>query len=531
MKLNNIKFLAILLILFVSSCTKELDVTPGDPNAFLSEDFYSSPESYRQGLAGVYSNLTLTGVSGPGSSNIAGIDAGTSQYGRGLWNLQVLAADEAKWSWENDPGVAEIQRSTWVANNVLLRGMYGRGMAQVAFANEFLRQTTDELLSKRGVSTELRAEIATYRAEARFLRALAYYHMMDLFGKCAFVTDENPVGAYQAPQAERPQLFKYIESELLDIEDDLKAPRQNEYARADRGAAWMLLAKLYLNAQVFVNENRYADCIAYCDKIISAGYQLAPNYLNLFKADNNNNDATIEIIFPVLSDGVVTQNYGPTTLMINSQVGSKESNGASFGVNAGGWGGALRVPKQFSEIFLNGEYDRDDRNTLITADRTIDISSIADRSTGYIIGKWSNLTSTGARGKALEIVDTDFPMFRLADVYLMYVEATLKGGGGARGKALEYFNALRTRAKNPNLISDAELTLDLLIDERLVELHWESHRRQDLIRFDMFTGNKYNWSWKGNAANGIAIPDYRKVYPLPSESLAANPNLTQNPGY
>ncbi len=526
---KHIVYLFIALGVLSSGCFNDLNVTPSDPDAFLAEDFYSTSESYRQGLAGVYANLSLTGLDGPGSSNISGIDAGTSQYGRGLWNLQVLATDEAIWTWENDPGLAEIQRSTWAASNVLLRGMYGRTMAEVAFANEYLRQTTDEKLTERGVDAGLKADIAVYRAEARFLRALAYYHMMDLFGKAAMITDEDPIGAFQAPQAERQELFTFIESELLDIEDELLAPRQNEYARADRAAAWMVLAKIYLNAEVFIGEDRYSDCIEYCEKILDSGYQLAPNYLELFMADNNDNDATVEVIFPVLSDGIVTQNYGPTTLMINSQVGSPEANGADFGVNSGGWGGALRVPSEFSDVFLNGNYDQDARNTLITEDRTQSITSISDQSTGYIIAKWSNLTSTGENGSDLGLVDTDFPMFRLADVYLMYAEANLRGGGGTKARAIELFNELRTRAGNPNTVSDIDL--DLILDERLVELYWESHRRQDLVRYDRFAGGSYNWQWKGNAVNGIAIGDYRNLFPLPSESLAANPNLEQNPGY
>jgi len=517
--------------LFLAGCVNDLDVTPGDPNAFLADDFYSSPDSYRQGLAGVYANLSITGTSGPGSSNIAGIDAGTSQYGRGLWNLQSLATDEAIWTWENDPGLAPLQRSTWGAGNVLLRGMYGRGMAQVAFSNEYLRQTTDGKLDERGVSGDLRSDVAVYRAEARFLRALAYYHMMDLFGKAAFVTDADPVGALQAPQADRAQLFDFIETELLDIMDDMIAPRQNEYARADQAAAMMLLAKLYLNAEEWVGQDRYADCLNYCEQIINSSYALAPEYLNLFKADNNQNNATQEIIFPILSDGIVTQNYGPTTLMINGQVGSQEANGEDFGVNSGGWGGALRVTRQFSETFLNGTYNQDDRNTLITEERTIEVENVSDQTTGYIIQKWSNRRADGSLGASREIVDTDFPMFRMADAYLMYAEAHLRGGGGSLAQATQYFNDLRTRANNPNTISEGELTLDLILEERLVELHWESHRRQDLIRYGRFTGNQYNWSWKGNAMGGIAIPEFRQLYPLPSESLAANPNLTQNEGY
>lgn len=524
------RYIPILIVLLLAACTKDLDVTPADNNVLLADDFYNSPGAYRQALAGVYANLTLVGLSGPDESNISGLDAGTSQYGRSLWNAQVLSTDEVIWTWENDPGTAEMQRATWTANNVLLRGMYGRAMASVAFANEFLRQSTTERLNARGVSEELKSEVAAYRAEARFLRALSYYHLLDLFGKCTFITEDDPVGGFQAPQIDGPELFDFIESELLAIESGLIAPTQNEYGRADRAAAWMLLAKLYLNAEVYTQEVRYEDCLTYCQRIIDSPYELADNYLELFMADNDANAATKEIIFAVQSDGIVTQNWGPTTLMINGQVGAQEDNGEDFGVAAGGWDGALRVTPQFSEIFLNGNYDNDARNTLITADRTQAIGAVSDRSNGYIIAKWSNRTSTGANGSSNTFADTDFPMFRLADVYLMYAEAAVRSNTSL-DEAVAYFNLLRERAGNPNLIAASELTLDLLIDERLVELHWESHRRQDLIRFGRFAGNTYNWALKGNSLVGAGIADFRKLYPIPAESLAANPNLQQNEGY
>lgn len=533
MKLVILKRMVLLTGVFILlvGCTDDLNVEPGDPEAFLDDDFYSDPAAYRSGLAGVYGNLSLTGTDGAGSSNIQGLDAGTSQYGRGWWNLQELTSDEAIWSWENDPGLRELNRNTWNADNVILRGMFGRVMTSVSFANEYLRQTTEGILESRGVDGALREEIGTYRAEARFLRALAYYHMMDLFGKAPFVTELDQVGAFQAPQYDREQLFEYIESELLEIIPQMVDPLQNEYARADKAAAWMLLAKIYLNAEVYVNQDRYADCLQYCEQIINAGFELTPNYLNNFKADNNENPARKEIIFPIVSDGVTTQNFGPTTVMVNGQVGSQEANGANFGVNAGGWSGALRVTAEFSATFQNGIYNTDQRNTLITEDRSINITDVSQRDTGYIVAKWSNLTSEGEPGSAIEIVDTDFPMFRLADAYLMYAEAHLRGGGGSLATALDYINDLRERAGNPNTIAASRLSLDLILNERLVELYWEAHRRQDLIRYGRYIGGTYNWSYKGGSANGIAIDATRDLFPIPAASLAANPNLTQNSGY
>jgi hypothetical protein len=177
-----IQFLSALILLFIyAGCTSELEILPEDENTFLVDDFYNSEESYKQGLAGVYGNLALTSSQGPGNSNISGLDAGTSQYGRGYWNLQELTTDEAKWSWENDPGLRELNRNTWTSENVILRGFFGRCMTQVAFVNEYLRQSNDAVLNERNVSDTLKEEIQIYRAEVRFLRALAYFHMMDLF--------------------------------------------------------------------------------------------------------------------------------------------------------------------------------------------------------------------------------------------------------------------------------------------------------------------------------------------------------------
>jgi hypothetical protein len=531
------------LLLFLGACTDDLNVPLEDERFFLTEDFFSTDASYKQGLAGVYSNLSLTGTSGPGSSFIQGLDAGTSQYGRTLWYMQVLAADEAVWSYENDPGVREIQRNIWSAENPIIRGMFGRAMVQVSFANEYLRQTATEKLDARGVGEAVRAEIPAFRAEARLLRALAYYHLMDLYGKAPFLTVADLPGFTGGPQYDRAQLFAFLEQELIDIEVDLKAPRTNEHGRADKAVAWMILAKMYLNAEVYIGTPKYTECITMCNNIVGGGYSLAPNYLHNFMADSNTNSALNEIIFPLISDGQFTKNFGPTTVMINGSVGSIEQNGIAQGVEAGGWGGALRVRKQFANKFDDALYDGDSRNTLIKENRTNEIGTISDRDSGFIIAKFSNRTSNGAQGSDLLFVDTDFPLFRLADVYLMLAEAQMRNAGGtnstleqtglASQESVAYINNLRERAfgNQTGNVSTAQVTLQFILDERSRELHWESHRRQDLIRFNRYTGGNYNWAWKGNGSNGISISGNLKVYPIPLQSLAVNPNLTQNPGY
>jgi hypothetical protein len=533
--MKKIKINAFLLLgslLSLSSCTKDLDVLPKDPTVSTAETFYAQPGAYKQALAGVYGNLSLTGTDGAGSSSLQGLDAGTSQYGRCLWYLQDLTTDEAIWSYENDPGTKELQRNIWTATNPVILGMFSRSMVEVSFVNDFLKNTTPEKLSSRGVTDpNMLNNIALYRSEVRVLRAMAYYNMMDLFGKAPFVTENDAVNT-SGPEYNRQQLFSFIESELNDVLPSLKAPRTNEYGRVDQAVARMILAKIYLNAEVYIGTPKYTECVVQCNAIVAGGYTLNTNYLNNFKADNQNSP---EMIFTLQSDGVATQNYGPTTVFVNGSVGSIEQNGAAVGVSSGGWGGALRLRKQFVQKFDGPSFTNDTRKTIISGTRNIDVADIANRDQGYILAKFSNKSSSGVAGVNSTFVDTDFPLFRLADVYLMYAECALRGGAGASStQALTYVNLLRQRANNGSVsanISSGDLTLDFILDERARELHWESHRRQDLIRFGKFTGGSYNWAWKGNGSNGIAISNNLKLFPIPANAIASNPKLTQNTGY
>lgn len=536
-KFNLVYFLFASLVF--TSCESDLEIEPENPNVFLSEEFFFTEDAYQKGLAGVYGNLSLTGTSGPESSNIGGIDAGTSQYGRCLWYLQNLTTDEAVWSYEGDGGVRELQRNIWTAGNPIIRGMFSRAMFQVALCNEYLRQTTPEKLSSRGVTdASLLSKIVEYRSEIKALRALAYYHLMDLFGKAAFNTENQPV-AIAGEEYNRQELFQYLETELTTLIPELKAPRTNEAGRLDQAFARMILAKMYLNAEVYIGQNRYQDCMTQCEAIIAGGYVLENNYLDNFKADN---DTSTEMIFAIQSDGEITQNYGPTTIMINGSVGSLEQNGTALGVGAGGWGGAIRLRKQFVEKFNGVDFDYDARKTILGGGpRSLEIQDISDRNQGYILTKYSNVSSTGITGSNSTFVDTDFPLFRLADVYLMYAEAQMRKDGATNGsgttnasqQSLDYINALRFRANGDSFanVSTSQVTLDFILDERARELHWEAHRRQDLIRFGKYAGGTYNWAWKGNAASGVSISSNLNVYPIPTLALAANPNLTQNTGY
>ncbi len=554
MKLYKIFLYAFLFIGIFASCENDLNIDLEDDDDLLAEDVFSSPDAYDRAIGGVYANLSVVGLDGPGNSNIAGIDAGTGQYVRGLFNLQNLSTDETIWTFENDPGIRQIQRNSWDANNVVVLGFWARATFQISLVNEFLRQTTDDKLDGRGVSGDLRNTIRAYRAEARVMRALANYHLLDLFRRAPFATENDPVGFTRVPEIAGQELFNYIEQELLAVDADLLdvAPgNTSNYGRANKGVAKMILAKLYLNAEVYLGSGnqRYADCLTTCQEIINSGYSLTPDYLNNFNADNDTNGAQNEIIFPVIADGTSVRNFGGAGIIIQGQQNARsgfQPTPQSLGV--GGFGNLYRIRRQFGELFVTDVlFQNDTRNTVVTQDielddmggivtqedRPIEIADISDTSGGYLLAKYSNITSTGQPGKDATFVDTDFPLFRLADVFLMYAEAQLRGGGGDRATALGFVNALRERAFGNALanIGDASLTLDFILDERARELHWECHRRQDLIRFGRYTGGTYNWTYKGGPQNGSAISENFALFPVPESSRSANPNLGQNPGF
>lgn len=506
----------------VTACFNDLDPKSLGSSIKTSADVYDSPQAYKEGLAKLYATFALSGQQGPaGQPDIAGIDEGFGNYLRQYWNCQELTTDEAVIGW-NDATIKDFHWHTWSQTDVFIGAVYSRIMYTVALCNEFIRATT-------GVEG---ADIRTYNAEARFLRALAYYHALDLFGSPPFITEEDLAGSFFPEQINRADLFNYIESELTEIEGELGAPRF-EYGRADQAAAWMLQAKLYLNANVYIGAEKYTEAITALNKVIDAGYTLAPGYLQNFVADNNTSP---EMIFPITYDGLNTQSYGGMVYLVHAPIGGSMGNvaDAMFGV-AGGWGG-IRVTSAFVDKFDDLSGDTDSRALFWTDGQTLEIKDIGQFTEGYAMTKFRNRKYDGspATNAHPDFVDTDWPMFRLADAYLMYAEAVLRGGqGGSASEALDLVNAVRERAYGDasGNITSGELTLDFLIDERARELYWEGHRRTDLIRFGLFTGNAYVWPWKGNVAEGTGTEAFRNLFPIPSADRGANPTLNQNPGY
>jgi hypothetical protein len=516
-------------MLVVSSCTKDLDRTP--KYDLTSEQVYKDLAGYKQVLAKLYAGLSLTGNHGPdGQGDIRGIDEGFSSYLRQYWQAQELSTDEAVIGW-NDATIKDFHYMTWSSSDVFLRALYSRIYYQITLCNEFIRESAPGKLGDRGISGADATEIGFMNAEARFLRALSYYHALDLYGNVPFVTENDKVGSFLPTQINQAQLFAYVESELKGVETLLKDAKANEYGRADKAAAWSLLSRLYLNAEVYLgpNNKKYNECIDYSKKAIAAGYSLISDYRKLFLADNNAT-STSEIIFPVTFDGGKSRTWGGTTYLVHAPIGgsmSPSSHGVDFG-----WGG-IRTTKAFVNKF-NGPAG-DNRMNFYTTGQNLEINDISNFNDGYAIIKYRNVTSTGANGSNPTWVDTDFPMFRLTEIYLNYTEAVLRGGtGGDATTALNYVNAIRRRAyggATTGDITSVQLTQGFILDERARELHWEAIRRTDLIRYGLFTGSGYIWPWKGGVKDGQAVADFRTLYPLPASDVTANPNLTQNSGY
>lgn len=520
-----LNILSIFILVMVSSCT-DLDLKP--LSSTTPDVLFTDESAYKAFIAKVYAGLAVTGQSGPaGSGDISSLDEGFSNYLRQYWQLQELTTDEAVIGW-GDEGLPDLHAHSWTSANQFVRAIYYRIFYQVSIANEFLRESTQDKLDARKVSAATQAEIKAYRAEARFLRALSYWHGLDLFGSIPFYTEESGIGSNPPAQADRATIYQFLEKELSEIEADMRAPGTNQYGRADRAALWMLQAKLYLNAEVYTGKAEYAKVIEATKKVINAGvYTLQDTYRTLYMTDNNTSK---EIIWSIPFDGKSTQTWGGMTYLVHAPVGGS-MKGADYGIN-GGWNG-LRTTKALVNLFPDETGRVDERALFYTNGQNKEINSISNFADGYALPKFTNVSSEGIPGADLDHPDTDYPMFRLPDAYLMYAEAVLRGGtGGDRATALNYINQLRARAYNNNSgnITDAQLTLDFVLDERGRELYWEGHRRTDLIRYKRFTENGV-WPWKGGVKDGKTTEAFRNVLPIPAAEILANPNLKQNAGY
>ena len=533
--------------LMISSCVKDLDVTPIDPNKILAGNLNDDPAYMSQALAKVYGSFTIAGQGANGGADIAASDENFFTTTRALWNLQEITTDEAICAW-GDVGIADLNTQTWSPQNPFLTALYQRLSLSVTYANEFVRNTQDSDDPK----------LIKYNAEARYLRALAYFWSMDLFGNPAFTTENDPVGKFFPKQLDedfgkgRAKLFNYIVSELLSIESKLGEPGSS-YPQADKAACWMLLARVYLNAEVYTGTAKYDSCKIYTDKVIASGkYSLASNYRQNFSADNNRPNNP-EMIFAFAYDGVNTQGYTGTTFLIESSsdaayIRAEDFHGLTSNTN---WNGN-RSRKQFMYVLLGdttaiyggnpipdttGYMFKDSKDTriLCKVKKQIDIpspSSSGDYGLGVYKFTAKNADGSQAANYSTAYASTDFPVFRYADALLMRAEAKYRLGDAAG--AVADINAVRARAfKNDpaGVITTAELNDKFLLDERGREFYYEAQRRTDLVRFGKFTDGNYFWQWKGGAYNGTNTNKKLNMFPIPGDEISANTNIKQNPLY
>lgn len=542
--MKHIAWIAAGASMLFTACIGDLDTLPLNPSDSTSETVYGADESgYIAGLTKLYFNFVSNET-----TDLQVSDAGASELVRAFWTVQEVTSDACKCAWENDAWVRAMNTNTWSdADNDATYAVYVRTLQGIAYTNEYLRQTASDRLSDRGVSSELAARIQSFRAEARFLRAYFYWMALDVFGDVPFTTENSPFGGGVNPkQASRKDVFDYCISELTALAADdspMPAARSN-YPRADKGAVLGLLARMYLNAEVYTGTPMWQKAKDACEDIFSMGYSLCPEYAYLFRGDNGENpEALNEIIFGISYDAEQTQSYGGTSYLTLAAIAATDVSSTQMinGVN-NGWGG-IRVPYEYVEKYFNvrnadysaGTYDVNDKRG-----RMFYIKGRSESMDGALyvfLNGWSCLKFNNiphnmdqdsylATAASKAYSDIDFPMIRLGEIYLIYAEACMNLGQA--NTALPKVQELAARA---GVTAPTSITQEWLIEERARELMWEGHRRTDLIRYGKFTSSSFLWTYKGGSFSGQGFDDHMKIFAIPASELASNPELHQNPGY
>ena len=493
MKIFKFKYMASAAVIALSSlgmtsCVGDLDVDNINPQQ-VSE--LNTDALFNK----VYSNMVLTGQVGPnGSGDLDDIDEGTSSMIRQLWNANELTTDEAKCVW-GDAGIPEFNHNSWSDNHPMMKALYYRFYFGITLSNFFLEKTD-------GATDE---NTLTMRAEVRFMRAMNYYFLMDLYGNIPFLTT---VTSELAPQYSRAEVFEFCEKELKDIVgegdgNEILADKAPKYGRAPKAAAYMLLSRLYLNSEVYTGTAKWAEAKTYAEKVLQSGYDILKQgttayspFQLLFMGDNDRNGAQNEIILPAIHDGKTTQTWGGCLFIIASTCNDKIKESYPYGTTEN-WGGNHCTPKFVEKFFPSGEPGQglptditemagDSRALFYNIGHTLDINKESDFTSGYAYVKFSNLHSDGTTPGHTQFVDTDFPMFRAAEAYLNIAEADARlNGNKCTAEGLAKINAIRSRAKATTLTS---CNLDQICDEWAREFAFEGRRRIDLIRFNKFGG-------------------------------------------
>lgn len=539
-----------------TSCVNDLNISSIDPQ---SSSSYGDMEL----LAKIYSTLGLTGQRGPAGNGDISSDEGESGFYRTTFNLQELCTDECAWAWQTDADIPQFTNIEWTSSSPRVQWAFQRLAFDVTLCNFYLTNTEDKAEDP---------QYKLYRAEVRFLRALHLWYFLDLWGKAPFKTTYD---IYELPvEKAGKDLYDWIDKELTEIEPQMAEVGEfnntANFGRADRGAAYMLHARLALNSEVYTNGavKDYQKAIDYCD-LLEGKYELSKadkngytGYEQVFMADNDENpQAMKEIILPIRQDGVKTKCYSGANYLVSS---TRITGMPYMGTNNGwscNFARAALVKKFFSNLddcplATEKAPDNATEADIIALDeaagtttkdvqrkanddralfysgcggglRSIEFEQIAGFNSGLSIVKWSNIRTDGAPTSHVEFPDVDIPLIRYAEMFLTRAEAKFRLSGDPQ-QARADIEVLRSRA---GASTPATITEQFIIDEWCREFYMEGRRRSDLNRFGLFTGDKYIWDFKGGVAEGKSVADYFKVYPIPADDIRGNENLNQNEGY
>ena len=524
MKLNKL-FIAggvLAASLSLGSCVGDLDVKPTNPTQMTE---LTTKDEYIGLMMRAYGGLVMEG-------GISVDDGGAGVYTRQLFNQQELTTDECLISgnWD-DAGIDELDYALPSPDNHWIYEMYSRINYQIALCNSVISSFNNagEFFSD--------SEIDEIQAEMRVLRDLSYYHMIDIFGKGPWTTENSTVGEIP-PTYSRTQLFEAVVADLTDAIQHVSPAAQQEYGRVSREAGLALLAKLYLNAEVYTGQAMWQECANVCKEITASIPNLAPTYKYLFCATNSKyvasstyGTANGEILWTVPQDQTTMQTYGGTTYLSGGAYSNTSPLGV-YGLQKDAWQGPHMRPETVNRFAPNDEralfYAGEFQNDLTNIDKWGDPGDCGYQCIKYVYTPEDHyeLDPNNPDDKqymALDIFNSaDFPIFRLADIYLMLAECQLHG---VACDGLTYYNKVRARA---GIDEVGYYSAQDLLDERNRELYWECHRRSDLIRFGVYTGQSYLWQWKGGVQTGAPLESFHSLMPIPTQFTST---LGQNPGY
>lgn len=507
--MKKIIYTLILSFLFIGPACTDLEEEVFD--TLTADNFYKNEQELIQAMGNAYTTMQFRG------SNLWGV-----------WGATVLSTDEAvapyrsKGAFLRNNGVfLRTHQHDFLPTIPTVFGSWEFCFNTIASANQIIYQ-----IENAPVESDLKPKFV---AELKVLRAYAYYVAMDLFGNIPVTLEFTDTSLPE--QKTRAEVFDIIEQELLDNTPLLdETPNAQNYGRCTQAVGYSILAKMYLNAEKWLGQPMWDQAMSMADKVINnGGYSLENDYFANFTIENQTSSETI---FAMPYDRL--QGWG---WMVHSMT-LHPAFAEVYNYSAPIWNG-VSTTESFYNLYEeedsrinswlvgpqsdgNGNPLKDTSGDVLTFTPALDGLQTAGEAQGARMAKWE-FTRDLQRQQSM---NNDWVFFRLADILLVKAEAQMrKNGGTANAVAVDLVNQVRERAYGnaSQNYTIATLTLDELLNERGRELAWEGHRRQDLIRF-----GKWGEAWFGKPADPGS---YTELLPIPSTALAANPNLSQNPGY